>query len=151
MKKNTVAMSLQSGKTVRGYEIKRQPLGKFVEAMGKFENAPLQILQAVFPNFGTAEILAELQDFNGDKLLELMGRAFMTIPEVALGLFCEMAELDKDKIWNDTELGLDGLLELFEAWVEVNGIINFMKGAQAVAIKLQAARRSLTQNTGYKG
>ena len=58
--KNSAALSLPKSRTVRGYEIRKMPIGAFLEACGVLEELPQTALRLLFPGKQEGDILTEL-------------------------------------------------------------------------------------------
>lgn len=54
-------------------------------------------------------------------------QAFMVIPEEAVRIFSPLSGSPEGDLVDNPNVGLDGLMEMEEAWLEVNGIKNFMQ------------------------
>ena len=63
--KNSATLSLPKSRTVRGYEIRKMPIGAFLEACSLLEELPGTALRLLFPEKKEGDILAELA---GDQL-----------------------------------------------------------------------------------
>lgn len=147
-KKSTELSTLQSVK-LRGYEIKRAPMRKFLEATRLLQTAPLEVLQSLFATTDLQSVLGKLSAIGQEELMALLVKAVAVVPELVIELFCEVAELDKETLLNDTVLGLDGIVELMNKWVEINGLVNFTKGLGQLIDSAKAAVPSQKQSTGY--
>ena len=127
--KNSATLSLPKSRTVRGYEIRKMPIGAFLEACGLLEELPGTALRLLFPEKKEGDILAELAGLDKDKLQELFLRALAVLPGEMVRLF--------------------GLGEMAEAWLEVNGIENFIKTMGALGKRAQALMGGAS--TGSRG
>lgn len=146
--KKTTDISTTRSVKVRGYEIRRAPVGKFIHAVRLLETVPMDMLQSLFGTMDISKVLAGLSHITQDDLMTLIVRAVGVLPEKLVEIFAELAELDKDKLLRDSSLGLDGMVELMNAWVELNGIVNFTQGVAALLDAAKAAKSSRIPNTG---
>ena len=73
--KNSAALSLPKSRTVRGYEIRKMPIGAFLEACGVLEELPQTALRLLFPGKREGDILTELAGLTREKLQALFLRA----------------------------------------------------------------------------
>lgn len=137
-------LSLPHSRKVRGYEIRRLPLGKYMAALQQLQELPKQAMDALFPGMETGDILAKLTKIDADMLGELAMRAFSALPKQAATLVSALTEIPEDDLLNDPAIGLDGLMEIVNAWIEENNIENFFKAARELSakIKTQAANGS---------
>ena len=147
--KNSATLSLPKSRMVRGYEIRKMPIGAFLEACGVLEELPQTALRLLFPEKKEGDILAELAGLDKDKLQELFLRALAVLPGEMVRLFAKLSGVEEQALLEDARIGLDGLGEMAEAWLEVNGIENFIKTMGALGKRAQALMGGV--NTGSKG
>lgn len=147
--KNSATLSLPKSRTVRGYEIRKMPIGAFLEACSLLEELPGTALRLLFPEKKEGDILAELAGLDKDKLQELFLRALAVLPGEMVRLFARLSGVEEQALLEDPRIGLDGLGEMAEAWLEVNGIENFIKTMGALGKRAQALMGGAS--TGSKG
>lgn len=103
-------------------EIKKLPLGKYAELMLALKNMPSSVVKEM-QSIDTSNEEATIQAIFG-----LFGQAWGQVLDIlAIG-----SGIDKDRIENDPEIGLDGGVELFLAIYEVNNlqkVVNQIKNA----------------------
>ena len=114
------------------------PIGAFLEACGVLEELPQTALRLLFPGKQEGDILAELAGLDKDKLQELFLRALAVLPGEMVRLFAKLSGVDEQALLEDARIGLDGLGEMAEAWLEVNGIENFIRTMGALGKRAQA-------------
>lgn len=147
----TIAMSAKTEVKVRNYIIKRMPLGQFLRGLEIIKGAPTEFMEAIFPGKEINEVIQLLKGINSDLLSSLIVQALGVVPNLAIKLFAELSGIEEDKLLNDPNIGLDGLMELINAWIEINGIAVFTKGAKELIATAKAVLgSSQKQNTGSK-
>ncbi len=139
--KTSVELSIPKARTVRGYSIERMPIGRFLEAIQMIEDAPNDVLKKLFPDCGADGILTRFAALDREGLKSLFTRALTLLPGYAVRLFAGLSGIAEENLLNDPDVGLDGLCEMAEAWIEVNGIENFIKAAGALTDKVRGAAR----------
>ena len=147
--KNSATLSLPKSRMVRGYEIRKMPIGAFLEACGVLEELPQTALRLLFPEKKEGDILAELAGLDKDKLQELFLRALAVLPGEMVRLFARLSGVEEQALLEDARIGLDGLGEMAEAWLEVNGIENFIKTMGALGKRARALMGGAS--TGSRG
>lgn len=147
--KNSATLSLPKSQTVRGYEIRKMPIGAFLEACSLLEELPGTVLRLLFPGKKEGDILAELAGLDKDKLQELFLRALAVLPGEMVRLFARLSGVEEQALLEDARIGLDGLGEMAEAWLEVNGIENFIKTMGALGKRARALMGGAS--TGSRG
>ena len=70
---------------VRGYEIKRMPLGAYMEAMQRLQHFPQEAMQMIFPGMTPDAALSSLKTIDTDMLGKIAMRAFAALPKYAAG------------------------------------------------------------------
>ena len=136
MARDTIAKSIPESRTVRGYEIRRLPLGKYLEAIQAMKNAPNEIMQACFPGMSQGEILATLKFINGDTLSGMIMNAMFAIPDEVISLLSIFTGISKDTLLSDENIGADGAVEMLTAFWELNNMDDFFKRAVPGAAKI---------------
>ena len=125
------------------------PIGAFLEACSLLEEVPGTALRLLFPGKQEGDILAELAGLDKDKLQELFLRALAVLPGEMVRLFARLSGVEEQALLEDARIGLDGLGEMAEAWLEVNGIENFIKTMGALGKRAQALMGGAS--TGSRG
>ena len=87
-------------------------------------------------------MLETLKHISSDTLLALVARALTVVPDRALALVAKLTGIPLNRLNNDANIGLDGLMEIVTAWMELNGIENFMRAARQLMDKAKASAAS---------
>lgn len=145
-KKSSVNLSLSQNRKVRGYEIKRMPIGAYLTALEELKNFPQQALELLFPEMGLDEILDKLKTVDTALIGQLMLRAMASLPQYGVALVAKLTGIPEERLLTDEGIGLDGLAEIVEAWLEVNQIENFILAVRRVLVTTKKA----AANTGSK-
>lgn len=135
--KNTIDRSIPQARKVRGYLIQRMPIGRFLAAVRELSDLPMTLARALFPDADSA--LEKLKTLTRADLETMATRAFTVLPAEAVRVFSAVSDIPEEKLLNDPNVGLDGLCEMADAWLEVNGIENFMQTARTLTAKVRAA------------
>ncbi len=139
----SIRLSLPRSRKVRGYEVTRAPLGRFLDALALLGDFPYALAEGI--GGGPQELLQALKRCDAKLLWQLAGRALKVAPAETVRLIAALTQIDEERLLNDAALGLDGLCELVLAWAEVNDIENFFRQASS----LGRLRRTLAkQKTG---
>lgn len=134
----SVELSLPAARTVRGYEIGRMPIGRFLRAARRIDGLPREVLARLFPE--AEDAARALASLDREGLIALCARALAVLPDEAVTVFAELAGLDEQALRDDPNVGLDGLMEMIGAWMEVNNLENFMSAARALWQRARAGR-----------
>ena len=132
------AAARPAARTVRGYELGRRPIGRFLRAARRIDGVPKEVLARLFPD--AEDAVRALASLDRAGLIGLCARAVTVLPDEAVRVFAELAGLDEKALRDDPNVGLDGLLEMIEAWMEVNNLENFIGAARALWRRARAGR-----------
>lgn len=140
MGKNSAALSVKCSEMVRGYEVRRLPLGEYLRVMEALREAPGTVMKVCFPELDAMQMLNRLREIDAQGLTQIMLRALDAVPDEAIRLLGLMTGIPADALYADPAIGLDGAAELLEAFWRLNGIENFMRAAGRLAAKLKEIR-----------
>lgn len=148
--KRTAAVSLPKSVRVRGCEIKRLALGGYLLAVEALQELPGELMSACFPSMDAGQILTAMKDIDAAALSGMVGNAMLAAPKHILRLTAQLTGIDERKLLEDPNIGLDGLVELLAAWVEVNNLGDFLPAVRKLIAKFRTAvgAGSRQQHTG---
>ena len=136
LKRNSARLSTLQAEMVRGYEVRRLPLGAYLQAADALSEMPQTLLKACFPGKTMAQALAQLQAADNGEIVELISRALKAAPFEAVHVLSLLTGVPQDALLGDPAIGLDGAAEMAEAFWRLNGIENFMQAAGRLAAYL---------------
>jgi len=146
----SIKQSIPVEQTVHGYAVKRMPLGAYLRALQTLQDFPRDVVAQMFPDkTDLGKALESLRSLNRDSMIDLLLKALTVVPERAVGLVAELTGIPADTLLNDPVIGLDGIAEIVNAWLEVNGAENFSRAASRSAKTIKALAATL--KNGYKG
>jgi hypothetical protein len=146
---NSIDVSLPRSVTVRGCEVRRMPLGKYLQAIRLLETFPRETAEMLVPGGDIADVLELLKTPDRSRLIDLALKALAVVPGQAVALIAELTEIPQERLLNDESIGADGLLEIAEAWLKVNDAENFLSAAGRVRQRI--GRFAATLKAGSKG
>jgi len=153
--KNTASLSLPQSKTVRGYDIHRLALGGYLQAVHTLNTLPGDLLEACFPGQSAGEALSRLTRADGAMLHSLIAGVLRAAPDHLLRGISALTGIPIEALLDDPDIGLDGLTDILQAWVEVNNLGDFPKAVRKLLASVRAAggkgASSLKPNIGSKG
>ena len=103
-----------------------------------------EMLARLFPD--AEDAVRALASLDRAGLIGLCARALTVLPDEAVTVFAELAGLDEKALRDDPNVGLDGLLEMIEAWMEVNNLENFIIAARTLACRVRAGMTGTGSN-----
>ena len=132
-KKNSVELSLRRSETVRGYEIRRLPLGEYLAVAQMLRDLPQKLLAACFPEGTLSDALGALRTADAEKLLGLLANAMQVMPQETLRLVSGLTGVPDTALLSDPDIGLDGAAEMLLAFWRLNNMENFIRAAAQMA------------------
>lgn len=134
--KNSIDLSLPKERTVRGYTIKRMPIGAYLKALQTLQDFPRDVAAKLLPSGNVLALLEQLKKIDRATLADLAIKALTIVPEQCMGLVCQLTGIPKAKLLTDADIGMDGLAEIVDAWLEINGAENFLRAAKSATGKI---------------
>jgi len=145
--RDAVTLSLPREKIVRGYTIRRMPIGQFLLALQALRDMPGELLDTLLPGLSPKTMLSRLKALTAQELKEMAIRGLTVLPGYGVSLLARLFGIEEGDLLRDEMIGLDGLMEMLDAWMDLNGIENFIRAAGA----LQEKVRSSITPTGSSG
>ena len=115
-------LSLGRVVVVRGVEVRRMPLGKYLEAIEEVSRFPSELLNACFPEMTLGEMLDRLVVMDEELMRRCISSAAVGAPMAVVGLVARILEVPKERLLEDPEIGMDGFLEIVNAVLEINSL-----------------------------
>lgn len=137
--RDAVSLSLPREKTIRGYSIRRMPIGQFLTALQTLRELPGEVLDTLLPGLTPKTMLSRIKGLTVEEMKEMAVRLVTVLPGYGVSLLARLMGVEEGDLLRDEMIGLDGLMEMLEAWLELNGIENFMKAAGALQVKVRKA------------
>ncbi len=146
---DSIAMSLPLEKTVRGYTIQRMALGAYLKALKQIQAFPRELVARLLPEGDLGRLLEQLKHIDRDGVIDLMLKSLSLVPEQTLELIAGLTGIPQEKLLTDPGIGADGLAEIIDVWLEVNGAENFSRAASHAGKTIKALAATL--RAGSKG
>ncbi len=122
------------------------PIGAYLRAMDLISNLPGDVLSHAFPGMGFKETLKQLQAFDEQAFKALFAGVFKKAPEYILSVVAELTGIPEQELFENEEIGLDGLIEIIDGFRKVNRLGECMKAGAELLKSLKPL-----QSTGFKG
>lgn len=122
-KEKSLKVSLPKAKTVHGIEIKKVPIGVYLNAMSELEELPGQIINTLFPGKTITDILAEFTTITDDKIIAVALRLLGVVPEQIIKALALILGVDKDEIIN--RLTPKELCDVIQEYWKMNDMTDF--------------------------
>ena len=135
-KKDKSGLSLPKTEKVCGYEIKKMPIAPYLTAIERLSGLPEELMNACFPGKSPSDVLEQLTSIDKDSFTELLAGAFMAAPRYIIGLVADLTGISGDALINDPGIGLDGLVEIIDKFIEVNRLGKCLSEALALKAKI---------------
>ena len=139
--RDAVTLSLPREKRVRGYVIRRMPIGQFLMALRTLQELPGEALELLLPGLTPGSLLSRFRALTAQELKEMAVRLLTVLPGYGISLLSRLMGVEEQELLQDEAIGLDGLMEMLECWMELNGIGNFIRAAGALQEKVRSSIR----------
>lgn len=139
--RSAVTLSLPREKQVRGYTIRRMPIGQFLMALQTLQQLPGETLELLLPGLTPGSLLSRFKMLTAQELKEMAVRLLTVLPGYGISLLARLMGVEESRLLQDEAVGLDGLMEMLECWMELNGIENFIRAAGALQEKVRSSIR----------
>ena len=122
--------SVPQNKTLYGVEIRKVPIGKYLDIIEKNENLPAVLLEKLFPGKGLQDIIDFFITVNTEDLSALLSKSLMVLPGELLHLLSDLYGIEERRLFDiDCENPLTPyeLTEIIKAFWELNDMTGFFK------------------------
>ena len=102
--KVTAAVSLGKTAVVRGYTIRRLPLGRYLEMTEMLRDMPERVIQACFPGQSAMQVLGQLKRIDAVMLSDILMRVMTAAPAEAVRLLAYCTGIE-EKVLLEDEIG----------------------------------------------
>ncbi len=137
--KDSLSLALPPAREVRGHAVRKLPLGAYLRAMQALCALPETLLGALFPGEDASAALGRLRRLTPDTAAPLLAKAVAFAPGPLMQALALLTGIEESVLLDDPAIGADGLLELIEAVIEVNGLANFTRAARALLARLRTS------------
>lgn len=150
--KDVRVLSVPGVRVVCGYEVRKMPIGRYLEAIEEFAAFPGELVDACFPDMEFREIVERLTAFDDELLGECIVAAFGSAPKHIVGFAARLTGIPHERLMNDPQIGLDGFAEIVNAFIEVNNLGKFVSGIKQAKSKIawRAAKPRQRSASGCK-
>lgn len=134
-------MSLPRRKKVHGVTVERLPVGRWLEALSRLEEAPERLLRELFPGKSTGGAVASLAALDAEELPAVLSRLLTACPATLVESVCEIVGLDCGLV--SDKLAPVELAEVLEAFWDLNDLSGFFRAARRLAARVRSRDRSI--------
>ena len=137
-----VLLSVPRVRVVRGIEVRRMPLGRYLEALEEVAAFPEELISRCFPDMGMSEMMERFSRMDEGLIRQCINGAVVGAPRAVVGLVARLLDVPVQKLMDDPEIGPDGLLEIVNVMLEVNSLGKLVEEAMKL--------REYVTKLGYK-
>jgi hypothetical protein len=138
MLKDFFRKSLPKTSNVNGIEIKKLPLGAYLDAIDSIKNLPEVLLKGSFPGMTTDQVIEKFKKIDEKLLFELAGNLMVQVPEQALHFVAKLIGVPYETLRNDPNIGLNGLKNILKEFWRINDMSDFFQDVSKVVTSLIA-------------
>lgn len=145
---NLFRKSLPKSSIVCGVEIKKLPLGAYLDAIDSIKNLPELLLNETFPGLTTQEIIDRFKKLDEKMFFVIISNLLVQVPEQSLRFIAKLIDCEYDRLRNDPEIGLNGIKTILMEFWKVNDMSSFFADVLEALAKLPALQKIM--NIGSK-
>lgn len=135
----TPAISLPDEREVRGYVIRRLPLGAYLKAAQSLKDLPDAVMSALYPNDDAGTAFVKLRHLTPESAVGVLARGMSALPKPFARVISLLTGVSEHALMSDPAIGLDGLVEMLNAVIEVNHLENFTTAARETLARLKGS------------
>ena len=135
--------SVPKSKTLYGVEIKKVPIGRYLDVLEGNEGLPAELLEKLFPGKDIQNVLDFFIRLDKDGLSEFLSRALTVLPRELLRLLSELYDIDEGRLLDSRcadPITPFELTEIIKSFWELNDMSAFFKTVLAVIPGLTARK-----------
>ena len=125
MIKDLFRTSIPKTKNIHGIEIKKLPLGAYLNAIDSIKNLPEMLLQKSFPDLTPDQVLEKFKKMDQDMLIEVAGNLLVAVPEQALRFIASLIGEEYERLRDDPDIGLNGIKDIIKEFWKINDMQSF--------------------------
>lgn len=144
----TLQVSRPKRQVLHGIEIKKQPVGRYLDMMERSGAILFELLDAAFPGRKPAEVLELLTQIDAEQLRELFVRLAGLLPRKLVAILREIVGAKDNPCWD--ELTLSEMMAVCKAFWDLNDLTGFFETARSLGQQLIRPELK-TDDTGSNG
>jgi hypothetical protein len=125
MIKDLFRKSIPKSKNIHGIEIKKLPLGAYLDAIDSIKNLPEILLEKSFPGLTPDQVLSKFKSMDQDMLIQVASNLLVTVPEQALRFMSKLIGTEYEILRNDPAIGLNGIKDIIREFWKINNMQSF--------------------------
>lgn len=134
---NLMKKSLPAERKVCGYVIKKMPLGAYLAAVERIKSFPAGLMNALFPGMDLGQMLDWLKGLDEARLTQLLGTVLTIVPAQGIELVADLTGIPAQQLLEDEGIGLAGLMQIVQAFTEVNELESFFAEIRSLIAKFK--------------
>ncbi len=133
----TLRLSRPKVKKICGIEIKKAPVGRYLDIIATMSGTVMELMDAAFPGQTPSEIIILLQHINQSELRDILRRVLAVVPAKALEILGAVLDVSPDRLRD--ELTPAELTLVCKAFWELNDYSDFFANVREL---LPTARKA---------
>lgn len=125
MIKDLFRTSIPKTKNIHGIEIKKLPMGAYLDAIESIKSLPEILFQKSFPGLTPDQVLSKFKKMDQDMLIEVVGNLLVSVPEQALRFMSALIGVEYERLRDDPDIGLNGIKDIIKEFWKINDMQSF--------------------------
>lgn len=144
----SIEKSLPEEKIIHGVRVWNFPNGKYLQMIQILQTFPTDMLAALYPGKTAEEALTEMGDITFDKILEVLPKLMIIIPDKVFDMLSQILEVDRDIIEN--KLNPIQTIEILQELAKINKFDELKKKLLPALEKIPLINLAAKQIIGSK-
>ena len=99
--RDAVSLSLPREKTIRGYSIRRMPIGQFLTALQTLRELPGEVLDTLLPGLTPKTMLSRIKGLTVEEMKEMAVRLVTVLPGYGISLLARLMGVEEGDLLRD--------------------------------------------------
>lgn len=131
---------------VCGVEIKKMPVGKYLDVMERMGGILMDLLEVAFPGMNPGDILTQLAVINLDEFRALAVRLMSVVPGKVIEIVAAVLDVDVAVIRD--RLTPAELMRIWQAFWKLNDLTDFFTNVRSAVLPMLRTKRASTGSNG---
>lgn len=138
--------ALPVSKVVHGIEVKKMPVGKYLDASERMGSIVMDLIEEAFPGKTPGDILQSVTSISSNEMRELLVRLLAVVPQKVLAMMAAILDVDIAVLRDD--ISPAELMQVWQEFWKLNDLTDFFTNVRNAVMPML---RTVTKSTGSKG
>ena len=142
--KDLFRKSIPKTAMIHGVEVKKLPIGKYLDTINSMRDLPEILLKNIFPGMNTEEIFSKMKKLDEGTLFELLANMMSTVPDQALRFISTLLDIEYEKLRD--EISPKELKDILKEFWKVNEMTDFFQDVSKAVMSSKVIQKMNKKN-----